>query len=279
MALFRALETARPPRERLFADPLATGFLSGRLRAVATLAALRGIGRLVPAVIDRRWPGPRPSAVVRTRAIDDALRAALARGLDQLVLLGAGYDSRPYRIEGVAGVRVFEVDLPSTQAAKRRALGAAPAHVRFVPLDFERDSLAAAMAAAGLVAGERTFTIWEGVLAYLEPAAADATLRWASAVAGAGSELVFTYVHRGVLDGSERFPDAGPWVASVRAAGEPFVFGLEPAALPGYLAERGWSLVEDRSTTELLAQHGLPTARVPGFYRLARAAVLQPLLR
>jgi O-methyltransferase involved in polyketide biosynthesis len=90
-------------------------------------------------------------------------------------------------------------------------------------------------------------------------------------VSGAGSELLFTYVHQGVLDGSGEFPDAGPWVASVRAAGEPFVFGLDPAELGEFLAERGWRLVDDRSTTELLAEHGLAATRVPGFYRVARA--------
>lgn len=115
-------------------------------------------------------------------------------------------------------------------------------------------------------------------MAYLDPAAVDATLRWASAVAGAGSELVFTYVHRGVLDGSETFAGAGPWVESVRAAGEPFVFGLDPAELAGYLAARGWRLADDRSTAELLSAYSLPAQRVPAFYRLARAEVLRPLL-
>jgi methyltransferase (TIGR00027 family) len=279
VALFRALETARPPGRRLFADALAASFLTRPLRAGVAVAALPVVGGLVPALIDWRWPGPRPSAIARTRILDDAVERALARGLDQLVLLGAGYDSRPYRIEGAGAVHVFGVDLPATQAAKRAALGAAPAHVRFVPLDFDRDPLGAAMERAGLVAGARTFIVWEGVVAYLEPAAVDATLRWASGIAGPGSELVFTYVHQGVLDGGEAFPDAGPWVQSVRAAGEPFVFGLEPAELEDYLAQRGWRLAADHSTTELLAAYGLPARRVPAFYRVARAEVLRPLLR
>lgn len=275
MALFRALETARPAAERLISDPLAAAFLTGPLRAAAALAAVPGVGRLVPALIDRRWPGPRPSAIVRTRVIDDALLAALARGLDQFVLLGAGYDSRPYRLAGVRDLQVFEVDHSTTQAVKRRvveqALGDVPAHVRFVSIDFDRDALAATMAAAGLAPGARTFTIWEGVLSYLSAHAVDATLRWASEISGAGSELVFTYVHHGLLDGSRHFSHAGPWVNSVRAAGEPFVFGLDPSTLRAYLAERRWRLLDDFSTTEALAQHGLSVARVPGFYRIARA--------
>jgi methyltransferase (TIGR00027 family) len=276
-ALFRALETARPPGERLFGDPLAVAFLRPPLRAGVTLAKLPILGRLVPAVVDRRWPGPRPSAVVRTRVIDDALQRALDRGIDQLVLLGAGYDSRPYRLQPAHRVRVFEVDHPSTQAVKRRVVvelfGETPAHVRFVPVDFDRQRLDVAMAAAGLAAGQRTYFVWEGVLAYLTPDAADATLRWASAVSGPGSEIAFTYVHRGLLDGTRHFAHAGPWVDSVRAAGEPFVLGLDPETLGAHLAERGWRLLEDLSTTEALAIHGRDVRRVPSFYRIARAEV------
>ena len=275
MALFRALETAKPERNRLFSDPLATAFLTGRLRAVAALAAMPGCARLLSALIDLRWPGPRASAVVRTRAIDDALTHALAGGLDQLVLLGAGYDTRPYRLPEVRELEVFEVDHPATQAVKRAALrdalGELPEHVRYVAIDFNEQSLKDALTAAGLTRGRRTFTIWEGVVAYLTPAAVDATLRWASDVSGGGSELVFTYVHEGLLDGSEPFPHAGPWVDSVRAAGEPFVFGLHPAKLATYLAERGWRLLDDLSTIDALARYGLAAGRVPGFYRIARA--------
>jgi methyltransferase (TIGR00027 family) len=275
VALFRALETARPPGERLFSDPLAVAFLQPSLRAGVALASLPGVGRLVPALIDRRWPGPRPSAVARTRVIDDALQRAVDRGLDQLVLLGAGYDSRPYRLRGVRAVRVFEVDHPATQAVKRRVVedlfGEPPAHVSYVPVDFDRDELGAATAAAGLVSGRRTYIIWEGVLAYLTPEAVDATLRWAGGIAGPGTELAFTYVHRGLLDGTHRFPHAEPWVGSVRAAGEPFVFGLDPGTLGAFLADRGWRLLEDLSTTEALAQYGRDLRRVPSFYRIARA--------
>jgi len=127
------------------------------------------------------------------------------------------------------------------------------------------------MAAAGLGSGRRTYVVWEGVLAYLTPEAVDSTLRWASGVAGAGSELAFTYVHQGLLDGSRRFAHAEAWVESVRAAGEPFVFGLDPTTLDAFLAERGWRLLEDLSTTEALAQHGRSIRRVPSFYRIARA--------
>jgi methyltransferase (TIGR00027 family) len=167
VALFRALESQRPPAARLFADPLAECFLDRRLRAVVAAAGLPLIGQIVPWLLDRWIPGPRPSAVARTRFIDDALLSALAEGARQVVILGAGYDSRAYRLPDLRHLHVFEVDHPDTQAIKRvvieRELGSLPAHVSFVPVDFDREPLADTLAPAGLQVGVATFTIWEGV--------------------------------------------------------------------------------------------------------------------
>ena len=277
VALFRALETARPAKERLFADPFAREFLTGSLRVGERIARLPLVGGSVPALIDRRWPGPRASVVARTRMIDDAMLAALDHGLDQILLLGAGYDCRAYRIEGAGDVPVFEVDHPATQAVKRgvvrETLGFIPPKVSFVGVDFNRDDLGQVTAAAGFASGRRTFTVWEGVVSYLEADAVDATLRWLRSVSGPGSELVFTYVHSGVLDGTRKFGDSAAWLDSVEAAGEPFVFGLDPDGLEPFLAERGWRLVEDVSTTEALERYGVPAAGVPAFYRVARAGL------
>jgi methyltransferase (TIGR00027 family) len=275
VALFRALETQRPPQRRLFADPLAASFLTGSLTSVAAAARVPLLRDAVRWVIDRRFPGPRPSAVARTKVLDDALVAAIAEGVEQLVLLGAGYDSRPYRLSGAARLCIFEVDHPDTQAVKRRvlaeALGGPPAHVAFVAVDLDHDDLATALDRAGFRTGRPTFVLWEGVASYLTAEAVDATVRWAHDATGEGSELAFTYVHRGLVDGTVHFPHAGPWMRSVADAGEPFVFGFDPDELPAHLHERGWTLLEDISTTEALARHGLDPRGVPAFYRIARA--------
>ena len=117
MALFRALETLRPPRERLFADPLAEHFLGSWGRALVIVARIPFARRLVERVVDRRWPGARTSAIARTRLIDDAVGLAMHDGAAQLVLLGAGFDSRPYRL-AVGRARIFELDQPATQKTK-----------------------------------------------------------------------------------------------------------------------------------------------------------------
>lgn len=278
MALFRAVETARPGR-RLCVDPWAVRFLGAPLRAVALLARVPGPAAVVRRLIDRRAPGPRVSAIVRTRLIDEALRDALAAGACQLVLLGAGYDSRALRIAGIERATVFEVDHPTTQAVKRRrlrrALGASPAPITFVAVDFACEDFGEALLAAGYDTAVPTVCIWEGVTNYLGAELVEATLGWLAAHAGPGSRLVFTYVDRGVLDGSIRFPGADPWLEAVRRAGEPFTFGLVPAAVPSFLAERGWRLLDDTSTAEALSRF-TPVPREsppPAFYRVALAAL------
>src|SRR5262245_32916455 len=152
-ALFRALESSRPQGRRLFADPLARTFLTWPLTLVARVAVVPGIRELVPWLIDSRWPGVRSSVVARTRLIDDSIVAALAEPIEQFVILGAGFDSRAYRLPGLRRTTVFEVDHPDTQATKRsaleRVLSGPPSQVRFVAVDFNQRDLASAMAAAG----------------------------------------------------------------------------------------------------------------------------------
>jgi methyltransferase (TIGR00027 family) len=168
VALFRALESARR-RGGLFDDPYAARFLTGWYRLVGGLARVPPVRRGVERFIDRRWPaGPRASAVVRTRLIDDLVGEAMAGGARQVVLLGAGYDSRAYRIGSMAAARVFEVDHPATQATKQRLVDARVradkrSHVSFVPVDLVRDSLAPALREAGFLAGEPVVVVWEGV--------------------------------------------------------------------------------------------------------------------
>ena len=271
MALFRAIESSRPAAERLFDDPLAPAFLDHRLRMAAYAARLPIVGQFIPWYIDRRWPGPRPSGVVRTRAIDDAVRRALRNGCRQLVLLGAGYDTRAYRLPEAAGVETFEVDYPATQSVKRAALERALTNpfrrVHLVPVDFEHDSLATALEEAGLNRRERTCIVWEGVFSYLTIAAIDKTLRWIVYACAAGSRLILTYVDEAALRPDDR---RAAWIAAVEQAGEPFVTGLDPSAATDFFALRGLHLLADNSTREMAERLAPSAARtIPGFYRVA----------
>ena len=278
MALFRALETARPRRRRLFGDPLASAFLRPRLRLVVAVSRLPGLGGVIARLIDKRWPGARTSGVARTRFIDDAVEAALPTGISQVVILGAGFDARPYRIAALSRMAVFEVDHPSTSAAKQRAVASLPAatpHVRFVPVDFDAQPLGAAMSAAGYDPGRQTLFVWEGVTNYLTEAAVDLTLRFCAG-AVAGSMVIFTYVHRQVLDAPEAFAGTEKLFATLGASHERWTFGLDPARLESFLAERGLKLDEDVGAAEYRARCYGPAAsgmRGYEFYRIAIAHV------
>jgi O-methyltransferase involved in polyketide biosynthesis len=303
VALFRALETVRPGGG-LFRDPPARRLLPRRHRTVVALSRLPGVHGALVRYIDRRWSGgPRASAVVRTRLIDEWLAEALTGGARQVVLLGAGFDSRAHRasLTGVAspaggavpadggvapaagggsssgGVAYFEVDHPATQATKRRRLGRdARPGVVFAPADLTVDDLGTVLRAAGFDPALRTTVIWEGVTNYLDAASVDATLRGLAALCPPGSTVIFTYVDRGVLDGTATFAGAAEWHDAVRREGEPWTFGLHPAEVPGYLRERRLDLIDDLST-RAAARRLLPPSRraepTAEFYRVARAVV------
>src|SRR5262249_7221798 len=167
MALFRALETLRPSQERLFADPFAEHSLRWWGRALLLAACVPRARRLLEWTVDRRWPGARTSAVARTRLIDEAVRRAMHEGVNQPVLLGAGFDSRPYRLAEVRRARIFEVDHPATQERKLQIIGSrrgpSAENVVYVPVDFQTQAVDAALRAKGFDGRARSFVVWEGV--------------------------------------------------------------------------------------------------------------------
>jgi methyltransferase (TIGR00027 family) len=146
-------------------------------------------------------------------------------------------------------VRVFEVDHPTTQARKRdgivRRLGTPPPHVTLVPIDFSTHTLAAVMPASGYRREAKSFFICEGVTHYLSAGAVDTLFRCVGRNAAVGSRMVFTYIHRAILDGSAAFAGAERTLAAVRRAGEPYTFGFDPTELPQYLAARDLVLIDD----------------------------------
>jgi methyltransferase (TIGR00027 family) len=279
MALFRALESFRPSDTRLFEDRFAQEFLRPSLRTVVHLSRAPLFRALIPGLIDQRWPGARSSGVARTRFIDEALATALHDGIEQVVILGAGFDCRAYRIPGIECARVYEVDHPSTLTAKRehlrRVLGSLPVHVAFAEVDFNSQRLEDVLAASGFDTVRRTFFIWEGVTNYLSAQAVDTTLRFIS-TAGVGSRLIFTYVHRGVLDNSAEFEGTRNLMRLLQKEDEPWTFGLYPTELASYLQARGFELIEDIGSVDYRARYMNPRGRhMKGyeFYRLALARV------
>lgn len=246
---------------------------------------LPGIGAALLAVRERQLPGVVGNLLCRTRYIDDALSDALAEGLDQVVILGAGFDSRAYRIPGIDRTHVFEVDHPATQAYKqrrlKRMLGTLPSHVTFVPIDFDQQKFEEAVAAAGFRTGAKTFFIWEGVTQYITAEAVDTTFRYVSCNAAAGSWVVFTYILHGIVDGSVRPKGVQRLLSDLERLGEPWVFGIDPAQVSQYLAARGLVLVDQVGAPEYRERYLNPLGRQVNVFEgekvvLARIAGTNP---
>jgi methyltransferase (TIGR00027 family) len=133
--------------------------------------------------------------------------------------------------------------------------------VTFVPVNFDRQKLDDAMRETGFRAGVRTFIVWEGVTQYITAEAVDATFRWVSGSAAAGSRIVFTYIHKGILDGSFMTPNAQRILSDLERLGEPWLFGLDPAELDRYLAQRGLELIEQVGSSEYQDRYLKPLQR------------------
>jgi len=275
MALFRALESSRPQETRLFNDPFAAGFLSSRRKWLYRMARLEAGRRLVEGLLDRSAPGARAAGIARTKWIDDEVTQAL-NVATQLVLLGAGFDTRAFRLPAAARATTFELDHPETSLAKRaalqKAMGALPGRVRFISVDFNRQSVAEVLAPAGFDHAQPACFVWEGVTNYLTAEAIDRVVRQIQQSARE-SVLLFTYIHRGVLENPERFFGAQKMIARVAAYGEPWTFGFRPEELDSYLAARGFQLTADLSVGEIWRRAGRSGAGTHGyeFYRLASA--------
>ncbi|MDA8018861.1 MAG: SAM-dependent methyltransferase [Thermoanaerobaculia bacterium] len=207
---------------------------------------------------EKKAPGLYHLHFGRTLYIDDALRDGVANGASQLVLLGAGYDSRPYRMhDGLRGARVFEVDFPGTQERKKRCLrkhfGELPDHVTFVPIDFEVESLDEGLGNAGYDPQAKTVFLWEGVCCFLTPEAVDEVVRFVSHNSAPGSRLVFDLWDGQVIEGDHSAFGAKQLMRVTAKIGEPIIWGLHRGGrddeLPEWLASRGLDLV-DASTPE-----------------------------
>jgi methyltransferase (TIGR00027 family) len=198
---------------------------------------------------------PASSVLVRARYAEDRLAAAIDRGLDQYVVVGAGLDTFAVRRPDLQDrVRVFELDHPESQALKRTRLAAAgllePPNLHFGAVDFERESAADVLARLPFRAERPAFFAWLGVTMYLTRPAIDATWRALRTVAARESELVFDFLHPDAFA-----PDAPAGVRRLldrtRALGEPITTSLDPARLAADLRAAGWTLVEDLDAAEI----------------------------
>jgi methyltransferase (TIGR00027 family) len=223
----------------IFADPLAVRILGADAEAAARAAENDPSRRRLRLFI-----------AVRTRFAEDALTVAVARGVRQLVVLGAGLDTYAYRTALAESLHIFEVDHPATQAWKRQRLAEAaipvPSTLTFAPVDFEGGTLAEGLAAAGFVPTKQTFFTWLGVVPYLTEPVVFSTLRFIADLPG-GAHVVFDYSNPSASGPNhDEYNDAlRALAARVASLGETFRSHFETDALHAKLVALGFREVED----------------------------------
>jgi methyltransferase (TIGR00027 family) len=229
-------------------DPVALRIIGAR--GTAEIRAHRVGFDLTPARYLRAF------VVVRSRVAEDALVAAVARGVCQYVILGAGFDTFAYRNPyPAAQLRVFEVDHPATQAWKQRSLSAAaiaiPESLIFVSIDFETETLAVRLQEAGFRTDVPAAFSWLGVTVYLSRYAVMDTLRYVATALPRGSGIVFDYAVPPATVSFLRRLMVRALMRRVAAAGEPWNSFFDPRTLPGELRALGFAHLEDLGPEEL----------------------------
>ncbi len=260
IALAREIESNKPEGERICYDPLARYLMRPWFRLLGYLFS--GYG-------ESRAPGAMGFLVARTRHIDEVLKACIADGISQVVILGAGLDSRAYRFpELKERVKVFEVDHPASQQVKlnrlQKHLGRIPDWVTFVPIDFALETLDECLPKHGYDERLNTLFIWEGVVYYLPAEAVDATLAFIARHSGAGSSIVFDYVYAEALTAKKQRGEVSRMRRYKGITGEGFVFGIPQGTIETFLEQRGFECIEsaDSETFRRLYFHGVNADRV-----------------
>lgn len=258
-AAARAVGSKNPDPKLRNPDYLAIKFLGPRERAILPVdykmdaldlgydAAMKQLGYKLPVM----------SHAYRTRAFDTALLEALRKGARQVVILGAGFDSRGYRFQSqLRNVRFIEVDAGPTQEYKkqrvREVFGTLPANVLYVPIDFTKDVLLEQLLKAGYSERQNTFFLWEGVTFYLpEPAVKD-TLHFVRDHAAPASRIAFDYTFSRNRNINNPYSLYARW-------GEPWLFGFPDQGAAGYVRREGLEVVSD----SLNEQSNICIASVP----------------
>lgn len=194
--------------------------------------------------------------IARTKYIDEVFTGVLENRFDQVVIFGAGFDSRAQRFNHInRSTRIFELDAPITQEEKLKAFEKKgvmiPDALVFVPIDFNKERLDEKLAEAGFEKNRKTLFLLEGVAMYLSDAAVESTFSFVRDVSGRGSLMVFDYVYAGVLRQENRYYGEKDIFKTVSKAGEPWTFALEEGEIEDFLSRCGFNLEDHKCAQDL----------------------------
>jgi methyltransferase (TIGR00027 family) len=257
-----AVEQHFPEDQRIIQDNLAYSVLPFSMRAFVHLTRPAFIRDWMIRASEKSAPGIWGGLMCRKRYIDQKLIESIDQ-IDVVVDLGAGFDTRAYRLPALADTPVWEVDQPENiepkQTRLRKLLGEVPTHVKLVPIDFDREELEAVLASHGYPADRQMFFIWEAVTQYLTEAGIRTTFDFL-AKAARGSRLAFTYVRKDFLDGQVMYGQENLYKQYV-LRDKVWLFGMDPDGVVNFLKPCGWRVIEHLGYEELAERYVRPTGR------------------
>jgi methyltransferase (TIGR00027 family) len=259
-AICRMIEQYQPEKIRLFDDPVAKELVGSTIKFLMQFSGMRN---LTIQQTDAVAKGIYGVEVCRTRYIDDVVQSAISQGIQQVVILGAGYDTRPYRLPKAESIKVFEVDLPAVQDDKKKKLqkylGRLPEHVTFIPLDFDTQTLETVFFGKSFNLAKPAVFIWEGVTQYISEEAVRQTFAFLGKSAPGGI-IVFTYVLKSIIERRSTIPDANHMM-DVVAKQSPWIFGIEPSGIQDFLKPYHLALVADVGNSDYQEKYLKPVQR------------------
>ena len=268
-----AIEQNFPQEERIINDTLAPKLYSGADRFWIQLTKISVFRNLIVGLTEKLLPGGWSCFLVRKRYIDEHLLEAVGnREVEAVVNLGAGFDTRLYRFEALRNIPCWEVDQPINIAAKesvlKSALKTVPENVTLTGINFVEQEIGELLKQSGYQAGAKTFFVWEAVSQYLNDAAVKKVFDF-FAKAPAGSQLVFTYIPRDFIDGTNLY-NQEKFYKRVVLKDKIWQFGFDPTTLGELLGRIGWKLVKDLGYAELGDRYVKPTGRNLGVLQIER---------
>ena len=282
IALQRFAETILPEDVRIFSDPYAIRFLDPV--KVTWAKEHPAEAQEMAADIEQRMPGWSNTIRGRIRYFDDVVRNAPGEGFTQRVILGAGYDTRAYRIDNRNGcIKIFEIDRPETIARKtgilQQIFGQLPDHVVFISLDMAQEDCWQSLAKAGWSPKGKTLFLLEGLVMYLPRRAVEELLAGIARNAGAGSAVLFDFVPQSLADGSsdaEGGQNIRNWTIEI---GEPILSGFTDGEIVPFLTVLGYTqvrVIPSRAFAEMYYAGKNAHRNVSGLMSIAHAQIPGP---
>lgn len=278
-AFFRAVGMLYPKEKQLFNDPYAEKVITPLYKFFINLMRSPKKFESLIKVREKMTPGILGWMFCRTRYIDDVIKDyCFKKGIKTIVNLGSGLDCQAYRIPGIEKTRYFEVDHPSMLKLKqkklKKILGNFPAHVTYVPIDFNTQQLSAELKNGGYDIKTKTLFIWEGVTQYITFEAIKNTFNYISE-SGSESIIIFTYIRKNFISGEDIPAGIEKFYKGTCTKKNPlWIHGFDPSELSHFLQKFSFSLIEDAGSDEVMDRYMKPIQldlKVSDIERLALA--------